>query len=106
MFKRAVLIDLGSHTGIAAVCFMFLAGNTELVLLARIGAMTLAVIWFSALLITLLVARRAWAVFSPFARLALIALALPGWTVGLPLIMLYALRGHDDGGGDWAAAAE
>ena len=96
MFRKATLIGIGSHVAIVATGFMLLAGSSDLPSLTRFSAMGLASVWAGVLLLAMLIAYRTWPDCTTGRRLGLFALALPGWTIGLPVVMLYFLRSSDD----------
>jgi hypothetical protein len=52
----------------------------------------------------MLLAHRCWDDMSQARKIGITALALPGWTVGLPLVVLYFLRSSD--GADWDGSSE
>ena len=98
MYRRATLIGIGGHIGLVVTAFMILAGNSDLPALARIPVMVSVSIWCAVLLLAMLVAHRAWNGSSSLRRFGLFTLALPGWTLGLPLVMLYLLQSDHDAG--------
>ncbi len=104
MVKRLVLIGLGSHVALTAMSFMILAGSQEIAPLARIAAMTGVTAWAGLVLLVLLLTYRTWEHSTQLRRAGMTALALPGWTLGLPVVMLYLLRPHDGDG--WTASTE
>ena len=98
MFRKATLIGIGGHIGLVVTGFMVLAGKSDLPALARIPAMVSMCLWCVILFLAMLVAHRAWAGSSSLRRFGLFILALPGWTLGLPLILLYLLQSDHDAG--------
>ena len=99
VLKRIVVIGLGSHAALSGVGFMMLAGDADIQPMIRFSAMTALVIWAVVLAIAMLIARRTWEHAPQSRKLGFSALSVPGWTLGLPLVLLYLLgsREGDDG---------
>ncbi len=102
--RKAVLVGLGSHAALAVMCFMVLSGSNDVDLLIRVTAIAATTVWTAGILLIMLLAYRAWEGLSQPRKIGITALALPGWTLGLPIIMLYLLRSND--GSDWVDSTE
>ena len=96
--KRIVQLGLGSQIVLIAV--FLLATVTESGLReTQLAILTgLAITWTLILLATLIHVRSIWDSMSFPQQAVVTLLAAPGWTVGLPLIVLYFLGPSDD---DW-----
>jgi hypothetical protein len=103
MTKRIVSAGLGSHVALAAVCFMIVAGSLELSLLERIIAMAALAGWALLLLALLAYTHARWERTGGVRRAGLIVLALPGLTLGLPVVALYLLGSHKKARGRYPA---
>jgi hypothetical protein len=104
MTKRLVTIGLGSHAALTAFVFMIVAGGLGPSMLVRASGMLALTGWVVLLVFLLLFARLKWELICSWQRAALVALALPGLTLGFPIVMLYLVRPCERA--EWAGAVE